>query len=142
VITATETDLPLSWRSPPRSLVALMGVYESNYLRLRQLAGDLRHLPDLSVSVVEHDCQLRLRVIERAPYTTVVWLSYLLPGAGPAGAADRLPDLTLTLYHDARMAEVGAAGLGADRELRRCWQRNQMLNKWLEYCAERGHRLG
>jgi uncharacterized protein YqiB (DUF1249 family) len=141
VIAVTETDLPLSWRSAPRSLVALMGIYESNYLRLAQLAGDLRRLPELSVSIVEHDCQLRLRVVERARYTTIVWLSYLLPGTG-AAAADKLPDLTLTLYHDARMAEVGAVGGGGDRELRRCWQRNQMLNKWLEYCAERGHRLG
>jgi uncharacterized protein len=138
----TETDLPLCWRAPPRSLAALMGIYESNYLRLTQLAGDLRYLPELSVSVHEQDCQLRLKVVERSRYTTVVWLSYLLPGRGGGEPAERLPDLTLTLYHDARMVAVGAAGGGADRELRRCWQRNQMLNKWLEYCAERGHRLG
>jgi uncharacterized protein YqiB (DUF1249 family) len=137
----SETNLPLSWRSPPRSLVALMGIYESNYLRLRQLAGDLRHLPDQSVSVVEQDCQLRLKVVERSPYTSIVWLSYLLPVAAGGATAEQLPDLTLTLYHDARMAEVGVVGGGADRELRRCWQRNLMLNKWLEYCAERGHRL-
>jgi len=116
-----------------------MGIYESNYLRLAQLAGDLRHLPELTVSIVAGDCQLRLRVLERSRYTTVVWLSYLLP-ARDGAATEALPDLTLTLYHDARMAEVGAPGAG-DRELRRCWARNQMLNKWLEYCAERGHRL-
>jgi uncharacterized protein YqiB (DUF1249 family) len=136
----TDTDLPVSWRAPPRSLVALMGVYESNYLRLRQLAGNLRQLPDQAVSLVAGDCQLRLRVLERSPHTTVAWLSYLLPGTD-ASQAERLPDLTLTLYHDARMVEVRTLAGGPDRELRRCWRRNQMLNKWLEYCAERGHRL-
>lgn len=133
-----ETDLAVSWRAAPRSLTALMGIYESNYLRLRQLAGDLRTLPELAISLVAGDCQLRLEVLERSPYTTVVALTYLLPGGA---AAERLPDLKLNLYHDARMAEVRQPQGGAERELLRCWQRNQMLNKWLEYCAVRGHRL-
>ena len=34
----------VSWRARPRSFVALMSLYESNYLRLAQLAGDLRGL--------------------------------------------------------------------------------------------------
>ena len=37
----TECDLVVSWRARPRSFVALMGVYESNYLRLAALAGNL-----------------------------------------------------------------------------------------------------
>jgi hypothetical protein len=28
-----------------------------------------------------------------------------------------------------------------ERELDQRWARNMMLNKWLEYCAERGHRF-
>jgi uncharacterized protein YqiB (DUF1249 family) len=28
---------------------------------------------------------------------------------------------------------------GLKRELDQRWTRNMMLNKWLEYCAERGH---
>jgi uncharacterized protein YqiB (DUF1249 family) len=31
-----------------------------------------------------------------------------------------------------------AAGAALDER----WARNMMLNKWLEYCLERGHRLG
>ena len=37
----------VSWRSRPRSFVALMSLYESNYLRLAELAGNLRELPDV-----------------------------------------------------------------------------------------------
>jgi uncharacterized protein YqiB (DUF1249 family) len=29
----------------------------------------------------------------------------------------------------------------AERELDQRWARNMMLNKWLEYCVERGHRF-
>ena len=32
----------VSWRARPRSFVALMALYESNYIRLGWLAGDLR----------------------------------------------------------------------------------------------------
>jgi len=28
-----------------------------------------------------------------------------------------------------------------ERELDQRWARNVMLNKWLEYCVERGHRF-
>ena len=30
---------------------------------------------------------------------------------------------------------------GLERELDQRWARNTMLNKWLEYCVERGHRF-
>ena len=58
----------VSWRSRPRSFVALMSLYESNYLRLAALAGDLRRLPDTRVSRVANDWDLRLNVTERSPY--------------------------------------------------------------------------
>jgi len=51
-----------------------------------------------------------------------------------------VPDLRLRLYHDALLLEArAAAGVVPERELDRCWNRNMMVNKWLEYCAERGH---
>ena len=34
----------VSWRSRPRSFVALMALYESNYIRLGWLAGELATL--------------------------------------------------------------------------------------------------
>ena len=85
---------------------------------------------------------------------------------GTAGAVT-YPDMRLCIYHDAHLVEAQdwAAGQGqpvlkgftepscsrrrvaggpqllAERELDQRWARNMMLNKWLEYCAERGHRF-
>jgi len=57
------------------------------------------------------------------------------------------------VYHDARLAEAshcarwvrhpGLSGLrnGLPSQLGERWLRNMLLNKWLDYCAERGHRF-
>ena len=36
-----DTHTVVSWRARPRSFVALMGLYESNFIRLGWLAGNL-----------------------------------------------------------------------------------------------------
>jgi uncharacterized protein YqiB (DUF1249 family) len=141
-----ESNLLVSWRTRPRGFVALMGLYESNYLRLARLAGDLATLPDRAVSLVVGDCELLLEVVERSPYTTIADLTYLLPAAtltgGNTAAVARLPDLRLRIYHDARLVEASWPCLAAaERELHHRWARNMMLNKWLEYCLDRGHRF-
>ena len=138
----------VSWRSRPGSFVALMSLYESNYLRLTTLAGDLRRLPDARVSRVPEDCDLRLSVTERSPYTTSLDLTYLF--AVPDGVST-YPDMRVRIYHDARLVEAqewatqhdhralrALRGM-AERELDQRWARNTMLNKWLEYCIDRGH---
>ena len=76
-------------------------------------------------------------------------LTYLLDG--PDTPHERLPDLRLRAYHDARLMEAeefeaqhktrGQGVRPGERELHQRWMRNMMLNKWLEYCAERGHRF-
>jgi uncharacterized protein YqiB (DUF1249 family) len=160
-----ESLTPVSWRARPRSFVALMSLYESNYIRLGWLAGDLASLHGEYRSRSRAECELVLTVLENSRYTTTLNLTYLLPkspaegvtGHGPAGGFERLPDMQLRVYHDAHLAEaqgggvveqmsgarVGRARLGSvpERELGRRWQRNMMLNKWLEYCVERGHRF-
>ncbi|MFN5011951.1 MAG: DUF1249 domain-containing protein [Gammaproteobacteria bacterium] len=139
--------LPAVWRSRPRGFAALMSLYESNHLRLSQLAGELRDLDGPRRSQVEGDCELALVVTERSPYTTTVELTYLV------GALPSAPDMLLRVYHDARLVEAhgwaqrhvhpalrdwrAEAGPALDQR----WARNVMLNKWLEYCLERGHRL-
>lgn len=147
--TLAEPLLASSWRARPRSFAALMGLYESNDLRLRSLAGDPRGLRGQLRSCVPGDCALLLTVLEQSPYTTTLELTYDLSEA--AGAPRTAPDMVLRLYHDARLAEAlgwSAAhahdvlrGLRrqAERELDHRWARNTMLNKWLEYCVERGH---
>ena len=144
-----STDLLsiVSWRSRPRSFVALMSLYESNYLRLAHLAGDLKSLADIRVSRVPEDCDLRLTVTERSPYTTSFDLTYVFDQDG----LTTFPDMRVRVYHDARLVEAQEwasqhehealrrlRGV-AERELDQRWARNTMLNKWLEYCIDRGH---
>jgi len=138
----------VSWRSRPGSFVALMSLYESNYLRLSALAGDLRQLSDTRVSRVADDCDLRLSVTERSPYTTSFDLTYLFVDGEEIST---YPDMRVRIYHDARLVEAqewasqhGHEALRrlrglAERELDQRWARNTMLNKWLEYCIDRGH---
>ncbi len=140
-----------------------MGLYESNFIRLGWLAGNLHELSGRYLSTVRGDCDLVLTVTERSPYTSTVNLTYLLPEApGP----QRYPDMRVRIYHDAHLVEAqpwqavpgpGAAPGAArradpqprvrqvralpERELDQRWARNMMLNKWLEYCVERGHRF-
>lgn len=140
----TDTLTPVSWRAKPCSFVALMALYESNYVRLGWLAGSLRDLRGRHVSVVKSDCELHLTVRERSPYTTTLDLNY---------AQLQVPDLRVRVYHDAHVCEAQDTGeerasrAVANRaptptELADRWSRNVLLNKWLEYCVDRGHRFG
>lgn len=134
-----ECDLVASWRARPRGFVALMGLYESSFLRLARLAGELRRLPDRSRSHVAGDCTLLLAVTERSRYTSELTMTYLLPTAKAGTGVECVPDLRLRLYHDARLLEACGSDEPQERELGRRWGRNLMVNKWLEYCLERGH---
>jgi uncharacterized protein len=137
-----------SWRARPVSFVSLMALYESNYLRLRALVGDVRAHSGQAVSRVDGDCDLHFEVVEHAPYTSMVRLTYRFEDA--SGMLDD-PDLELRVYHDARLAEVSGCGrwvrheslehvrAGIPAQLGERWLRNMLLNKWLDYCLERGH---
>jgi uncharacterized protein len=145
-----DTQTVVSWRARPRSFVALMGLYESNFIRLGWLAGELQALRGRHLSVVAGDCDLLLNVTERSPYTSTATLTYLLP---QTDGAQPYPDMRVRIYHDAHLVEAQQWADGhtqpllralrgyAERELDQRWARNMMLNKWLEYCVERGHRF-
>jgi uncharacterized protein len=139
-----------SWRAQPGSFVSLMTLYESNFVRLGWLVSELRSVTERRVSRVASDCDLCLTPLELSRYTSVFRLTYEFDsGAAPL----RDPDLEVCVYHDARLAEVRSfrgfqrhpqlskLQSGLKRELDQRWTRNMMLNKWLEYCAERGHRF-
>ncbi|MBB6092333.1 hypothetical protein HNQ60_001179 [Povalibacter uvarum] len=141
----------MSWRARPASFVSLMSLYESNYIRLGWLIEDLSAVEGRLISAVDGDCPLHLKVEERSRYTTTVTLTYIFEQE-MASLAD--PDLQIRVYHDARLAEVQSCARwhrhailesirsGLARALGERWLRNVMLNKWLDYCVERGHRFG
>ena len=139
-----------SWRARPGSFVSLMTLYESNFLRLGWLVKDLRGVATDRVSRSPSDCDLHLMPVELSRYTSVFRLTYEFY---VETQWVRDPDLEVCVYHDARLAEVrGLCGVQRHpqlaqlqtelkRELDQRWARNMMLNKWLEYCAERGHQF-
>ena len=145
-----DAQTAVSWRATPRSFVALMSLYESNYIRFGWLAANIARMQGEYQSRVAGDCDLLLAVVERSPYTTTLNLTYLIPDQE---ATRRFPDMGVRVYHDARLVEAQGwaqahehAALRALRntvacELDQRWARNIMLNKWLEYCVERGHRF-
>ncbi len=132
----------------PRSFAGLMTLYESNYLRLLRMAPALRGMKGGHVSRVGGDCDLHLTVLERTPYTSTLGMTYRFDEAGES-IAD--PDLTVRVYFDGCLAEAMHLAdqhhhelfrrLASEfrRELDSRWARNVMLNKWLEYCLDRGH---
>ena len=127
-----------------------MHLYESNFVRLQWIVEDLHELPDESRSTTDGDLPLHLSVLERNPYTTTLRLTYWFEDGG-VRVPD--PDLTVRVYHDAGLAEVMACrrlhihralkafDTAPGDELSKRWVRNSMLNKWLEYCADHGHRF-
>jgi len=93
----------------PRSLGALMSLYEGNFLKLTGLAPRLRTSgagPGQHAALVScagQDLDLHMTVEAATRYTVDLRLTYLFPE--PAGLiAD--PDLRLRLYRDACMVEV------------------------------------
>jgi len=143
-----DSQCVTSWHARPVSFVSLMTLYESNYIRLRRLAGDVRMLSGRLLSSAPRECDLHLTVVEHSRYTSILRLTYLFQdAAGPV--AD--PDLELRVYHDARLAEASGCGRWVmhpglrhiratlSMTLGERWLRNMMLNKWLDYCTECGH---
>lgn len=132
----------------PRSFVGLMALYESNYLRLLRLIPEIDRLDGCFRSRVAGDCDLYIEILERCRYTVTLSLTYHLE------TDDGLltdPDMTVRVYLDGQLAEamcVGDRGRHAalrrlvrehHRELDIRWQRNIILNKWLEYLSDQGH---
>jgi uncharacterized protein YqiB (DUF1249 family) len=131
-----------------RDLPALMELYELNYILLRRLIPEHDLLADTSISSPQGALDLHLEIVERAPYTTTLRLTYLFRDAdGPFPA----PDVLVRMYHDAQVAEVITRGRRRGRRdaeydrsrerytLERKWEVNRFLHKWLGYCLHQCH---
>ncbi len=135
----------------PGTFTGLMSLYESNYIKLRQLAAELEWSADAVVSAPIRDHALHAEILRREPYTTTLRLTYWLADDGGSVVAE--PDLVLRIYHDARLVEAVTCAeslrhtklrelaRGSHTELGRRWQLNMLLNKWLDYLFEAGHSL-
>src|SRR5688572_2567589 len=133
------------------TFTGLMTLYESNYIKLQQLASAMTWPAETIVSSSPRDKDLHVEIVRREPYTTTLRLTYWFDDAGIA-VAD--PDLVVLVYHDARLVEAVSSGethrhvkrrelaKSSTAELDRRWRLNMLLNKWLDYLFEVGHTLG
>ncbi len=132
----------------PKSFAGLMAMYESNFLRLLYLIPELEQLDGCFRSRVAGACDLHVAILERCRYTITLSMTYLF-ASEDGDIAD--PDITVRAYLDGRLAESLSLydhqrhgelqKMQRDNrpELSARWQRNVVLNKWLEYLSDQGH---
>ena len=131
---------------------ALMAQCEQNYARLNGLLGGLDYRDEIHVATpvgAGREHRVRIRVLERCRYTTVVQLA-----AESLHSLVPTPQLTVRLYHDAGMAEVTAAWPYRRIRARHAYpnpamhqedekyQWNRFLADWLGYLHDHGMSVG
>lgn len=133
----------------PRRIAHLLDLYERNYRLLERLVPELELPFERAVSRSNSDLPLVLTVVERAPYTSELRLTYEFKDDN--GERRLEPDMWIKVYRDARVAEALQCGLRpawlakilgdahVSDYLHDQWDRNHMLAKWLEYLLDHGH---
>lgn len=132
----------------PQSFSDLMEMYETNYIRLRLLCGDIRTLPDESISSLPSGgVPVVLTVLERSRHTTIILMSYKFDDE------DRRPDLKVQVYHDSRQVDVISRSCRFSQKNIRVWEQttdsvllcrwrlNRFLFKWIKYLHRQGHQF-
>ena len=129
----------------PRSFIDLMDMYEHNYIRLRLFCGDIRQLPDETISRIPNAVPVCLKVVERSSHTTQLLLTYLFEDG------DKRPDLRIQVYHDSHQVDVISRNCRLtgrdirlwekqiDNVLLCRWRLNRFLYKWLKHMEYQGH---
>lgn len=139
----TATPVRGFLEAPPQSFAALMELYELNYIYMRRLVPGLggKEPSGGRVSVSRHGVKLCLEVLGSGHYTSTAMLTHRFQGVD--GEFDTVPDLTVRIYHDARVAEVIELGGGGARRvagsLAERWTENRFLNRWLRFSLGEGH---
>ncbi len=135
----------------PGTFTGLMTLYESNYIKLHNLTTGFDWPSEGAVSIAPRDSDLHATIARREAYTTTLKLTYWFTEADGVVVAD--PDLIVRIYHDARVAEAVSGrerhchyklrelAVSSGAELGRRWRINMMLNKWLDYLFDVGHKL-
>jgi uncharacterized protein YqiB (DUF1249 family) len=126
-----------------------MALCEENYGALRRLVPDVATRRGEGRSQCAGGMDLHLEVIDQAPHTTLLRLTYFFPFEDER--VHRLPqadpDALLRAYHDARQVEVidlRQTALPLHNHYRSPaldakWKANLFLSKWLGYCVLLGH---
>jgi uncharacterized protein YqiB (DUF1249 family) len=140
-----------SYAPRPRSYAALMEMYETNYMRIRLLCGDVRVLEGTLYSHVSNGLSISLKIVDKARYTTTILLSYQFSDNNKHH--HNRPDLRIRIYHDSRQAEVLSRQChftqknikvweaGIDNALLCRWRLNRFLFKWIAYLRRQGHQF-
>ncbi len=125
-------------------------ICESNYVRICKLISRLEVGSEVLYQLHSQGAYLgdiRLQVLESSRYTDLV----LLEQVQAAGKWLNNPQLTVRIYHDARMVEVISAAEHPRVEAVNDYpnhkmhlpdeklQLNQFLSEWLGYCLSHGH---
>lgn len=124
-----------------RSFAGLMELYEQNYLRLRNIAPDLK-VADEMISTVPGHQDLFMSITQRCRYTTMLRMTYQFEEQGKLLFE---PDLHLKVYHDASVIEVqqfisrSQGPMYIADMIDQKWRMNRFLFKWLGYCLHQGH---
>lgn len=139
----------VSTRLPrPSRFSWLMGMYAENYWTLTRLFGVQQLQPGCYRSEGDVGMPVVIDVIERAPYTLEMKISYALIN-DRSGNPD--PSAHVRFYFDARVAEVTACHEGsriedvlgrdaaAEHVIRHRLRMNSFLSKWLAYLEQSGH---
>ncbi len=133
-------------------LKRFMAECEANYQRLVKLFPDMENLDHyrFGISGGRH---ISLRVIKRAPYTSLLEISEEAAGDRDVDKTAWLsaPTMEVRLYHDARLAEVVSCEAVhrinpryryPNRKMHQPDEKaqwNRFLSEWLASCLERGY---
>jgi len=124
-----------------RSFAGLMELYEQNYMRLRNIAPDLK-VADEMISTVPGHQDLFMSITRRCRYTTMLRMTYQFEEQGKLLFE---PDLHLKVYHDASVIEVqqftsrSQGPMYIADMIDQKWRMNRFLFKWPGYCLHQGH---
>jgi len=124
---------------------SLMELFEHNYILIRRLLGDLRHLSHQQSLRNNNGPDILVECTERAPYTFTLKFTHQLFAMADT---QKLPVISVRIYMDARSAEVWEHGVNthclkdeAVSCLKRRWRRNRFLLRWLTYLLQQGYQL-
>lgn len=129
----------------PNTFAGLMELYETNYINIRKLCGNLDELNDYAVSSIQQGMDLHLSVIEKNKYTITLYLTYRFAQVDEDQSKE-YPAATIRVYYDAMQAEVldriskvDKQGPNSSDNLYQKWHTNRFLFKWLSFSLRQGH---